>query len=82
VPAAARALSVNVTVVNPAAAGLVNLYADDQAPTSTGVISFSAGQVRANSALLALGNGSGAVRVANGASGTVDLIVDVNGYFQ
>jgi hypothetical protein len=82
VPATARAVAVNVTVANPAAGGALNLFADDQLAQLTSVISFAPGQVRGNSAVLALGQGSGGIRVANSTAGTVDLILDVNGYFQ
>jgi hypothetical protein len=82
VPATARSLSVNVTVVTPAAAGVVNLYADDQPPPITSTINFAAGQVLANSAIVSLGSGTGGIRVANGSSAAVNLVLDVNGYFQ
>ncbi len=48
----------------------------------TSSLSFSAGQTRANNAVLGLAtDGSGTFRVFNGSAGTVHVIVDVNGYF-
>jgi hypothetical protein len=82
VPPWARSISANVTVANAAAAGSLNLFANDQIPPATSVISFDAGQVRANNAIIALASGSGAISAANSSPGTVDLIIDVNGYFQ
>ena len=45
-------------------------------------INYSAGQTRGNNAIVSL-NAAGALTVrCVQASGTVDLIVDVNGYFE
>jgi hypothetical protein len=83
VPADAKALSLNVTVLQPSAGGDLRLFPGDQTPTTATAIHFSAGQTRANNAMLGLaGDGSGALNVLNDASGTVHLIIDVNGYFQ
>jgi len=48
-------------------------------------VSCAAGQTRANNAVLALAsNGAGTLsaRASVGGSGTVHLILDVNGYFE
>ncbi|HZF14094.1 MAG TPA: hypothetical protein VFE33_35310 [Thermoanaerobaculia bacterium] len=84
VPPTAKALSVNLTVVQPAMAGSLLLYADDQtpAPPLASTISFPAGVVRANNAIVSLGNGSGGAIALNQSAGGVDLLIDVNGYFQ
>ncbi|HVT58523.1 MAG TPA: DUF1800 family protein [Thermoanaerobaculia bacterium] len=77
----AVAVSVNVTVVGPASAGSLSLVPSGANPNPTSTISFGPGQTRANDAVLGLGT-AGAVTVLAGlAAGTVDLIVDVNGYF-
>ena len=49
--------------------------------TGTSSINYSAGQIRGNNAVIPLNAGQMAA-VANQASGTVHLIIDVNGYFQ
>src|SRR5262249_14780139 len=83
VPATARALSVNVTVVQPAAGGEVAVFAADQPVTQTAVVPFSAGKVRANNAIVAVSNdGRGGILINNRASSPLDVIIDVNGYFQ
>jgi hypothetical protein len=82
VPATARALSVNLTVVNPATAGDLRLFPADQPTPLISVLNFAAGQTRTNNAILGLAWGAGTVKVQNDAGGTVDLIVDVNGYYQ
>jgi hypothetical protein len=84
VPATAQALSVNVTVTGPTAAGHLVAYAGGTAAPNTSVISFAAGQTRSDNAIVALsqdGNGTLTVR-AEIPSGAVDFILDVNGYFQ
>lgn len=79
----AVAVAANVTVVNPQSAGFLSFSAPggSTGTVSTSTINFSAGEVRANNAVLALG-AAGALQVAPGnPSGTVDFIVDVSGYF-
>jgi hypothetical protein len=44
-------------------------------------LNFSAGQTRANNAVLELG-AAGAVSVQSSLSGTVQFILDVTGYFE
>jgi hypothetical protein len=83
IPAGAKALSVNVTVTQPAAAGFLSVYAVDEQPGSTSTINFLAGQTVANNALLRLsGDGSGTIAVIAASAGAVQMILDVNGYFQ
>jgi hypothetical protein len=83
VPSSAKALSLNVTVVFPTSSGFVRFAPSCQMPTAS-TINFSAGQIRANNAVLQLGNSDGVLTanafVAGG--GTVHLLIDVNGYFQ
>ncbi len=81
IPASARAVSVNVTIVRPAAAGHLTFYPGDASPALTSTINFPAGVVRANNAILPL-SAAGELGVSNGAAGAVELVIDVNGYFQ
>src|SRR5262249_30041790 len=82
VPSGARALALNVTVTGPTAAGDLKLFAGgSSAPVST-VINYGAGQTRANNAIAALGNSDSLSVKCDQASGTVQLILDVIGYFQ
>ena len=85
IPADARAVSVNVTVVNPSQGGFVRAYPGGVTAPTTSLINFSAGQIRANNAILPLaadGNGTLVFQAGFNAPGTVHLLVDVNGYFQ
>jgi len=88
IPAKARAVSANLTVVSPRVAGYLTVYADDALLSFTPTINFNAGEVRGNNAVVQLaGDGSGTVTVYYGAEDpgdlthTVDLILDVNGFF-
>jgi fibronectin type 3 domain-containing protein len=77
------AVSANITVVGPAGAGDLRMFrADLSTPSPASVISFSAGWVRANNGVLGLSPGGGLTVYTDMASGTVQLIIDVNGYFQ
>jgi hypothetical protein len=78
----ARAVVVNVTVTNPTARGHVHL-APTPWPADTSTINFQAGQTRANSAVVTLDPfGRLAANPLLEGSGTVDLILDVSGYFE
>jgi subtilisin family serine protease len=83
VPATAKAVSLNVTVVGPSGAGQLTLYPDPGVPPATSTVHFAAGQSRANNTLLRLGAG-GTLEAAAllAAGGQVHLILDVNGYFE
>ena len=80
IPATARVLSVNVTVVGPTAAGYLRLHAGATPLPSTSTINFKAGDVRANNAMVVIGEGDVAVHLDS--LGTVNFVLDVNGYFE
>ena len=81
IPAGAKAVSVNVTVVAPAAPGFVRFFPGDTAPTVTSTINFLPAQVRANNAILPLSE-AGTLSAENGSAAPVDIVLDVNGYFR
>ena len=84
VPATARAVSVNFTVTNANAAGNLLLVAGDlETLPDLSMINFTAGRPRSNNAMVALSSdGNSSVKAKNESPGGIDLIVDVNGYFQ
>jgi uncharacterized repeat protein (TIGR01451 family) len=82
VPATAWAVSLNVTVTQPTAAGNVRLFPGSTPRPLTSTINYTAGITRANNATAALGTAGDLTALASQASGTVHLILDVNGYFQ
>ena len=85
VPATAKTLSVNLTVTQPSALGYLSLLPGDDKLVQpfTSNINFSPGQTRANNAAALLAfDGTGGLKVFNGAAGSVHFILDVNGYFE
>jgi hypothetical protein len=81
IPASVAAISLNVTTEGATAAGALRLFpAGITLPMATG-ISYSAQQTRANNGIIALGAGALAI-YCDQASGTTNVIVDVNGYFE
>lgn len=81
-PGTAKAVTVNVTVVNPTSVGHLTIYPAGSSLPGASTINFRAGIVRANNAILTLGV-SGQVSVFNGmASGSTDFVLDVSGWFE
>jgi plastocyanin len=82
IPPAARSVVLNVTVTQPMAGGHVTLHPGGSPIPLASAINYSAGQTRANNAVVPLGPG-GTLAVASGQpTGTVHFIIDVNGYFD
>jgi hypothetical protein len=88
IPAAAKALALNITVVGAPGSGFVTLFPGDlpgeTAPPTASTINFGLGQTRANNAVAKLAaSGSGTLGlVSSSPSGPVHVVLDVTGYFQ
>ena len=82
IPAGAKALSVNITVTGATTAGDLEIYAAGSPNLGTKAINFRAGQTRANNGMLELGGAGDVFVVCEIPSGTVQFILDVDGYFQ
>lgn len=81
VPADAKSVSINLAVI-PNEPGDLKIYPAGTAPTLATFINFPLGRVLANNGMEKLGNG-GAITVQNDqASGSVDIVIDTNGYFK
>lgn len=86
IPSTARAISVNVTVASPGGAGFLTLYPSGVTKPYVSVVNWkSTDNALANGAVVPLGSSStndlSAYEESNG-TGTVQLILDVTGYFQ
>ena len=82
IPTTAKAVSANLTVTQGTSAGFLSVYPTGAPIPSSSAINYAIGQTRANSVVLAIGNG-GALTVRCGQpTGTTHAILDVNGYFQ
>jgi uncharacterized repeat protein (TIGR01451 family) len=82
VPSTARAISMNVTVTQPTGAGDLRIYPGGTAAPLTSAINYGAGQTRANKGVVKLGADGEVEVLCSQASGTVQFILDVNGYFE
>ena len=82
IPATAKAVSLNVTVTQPTASGDLRLYPGAGPLPASSAINYRAGQTRANNTVAALGSAGDFVLRCDQPGGTVQVIVDVNGYFQ
>ena len=81
VPPTAAAVVLNVTVTQPSGPGNVALYATGGPQPGTSNINYRAGQTRANNAIVPLAGASLTV-VARQTSGSVQVILDIAGYFD
>ena len=83
IPADARTVSANLTVMGGSAPGALRVYPTDTGIPVSSAISFRAGQTRSNIAITTLAtDGTGTIGVKNDAPGTLHLILDVSGYFK
>ena len=83
IPSDARSLVTNVTVTNAGAVGDLSVFGASDSPSGTTSVSFRAGLTRANANVVRLAtDGSGTIRVRNNSAATLDLILDVSGYFR
>jgi hypothetical protein len=81
IPASAKAVSLNVTVTQPSALGDLRLFPGGAAPLAS-AINYRPGQTRANNAVVFLGAGGSIALRCDQASGSVHVLLDVNGYFE
>jgi len=84
IPANARALAANLTVISPTATGYLNLYPGNYPVPPTAETSFRADVTRANEVVVGVstaGPQTLAARAEISGGGSLHLIVDVNGYF-
>lgn len=82
VPPTAKSVAVNLTVTEPTAAGHLTAFPAGQGVPLASSINFSAGQTRANNAILRL-SAAGAISVESVlATGSVHFILDVTGWFE
>ncbi|HTQ80556.1 MAG TPA: hypothetical protein VMM92_11205, partial [Thermoanaerobaculia bacterium] len=79
IPATAKAVAVNVTVVAAPQAGHLRFFPGNAQPPNAATLNFSAGQTRTNNAILMLASsGTGTLGVANYAtSSLVQVVLDV-----
>ncbi len=72
-------MSINLAAI-PNEAGDLKIYPAGTAPTLATFIPFPFGRVLANNGMAKLGNGGAVTILDDQASGTVDIVIDTNGY--
>jgi hypothetical protein len=80
VPPNAGAVVLNVTVVNPTHESLLTIFPAGIARPTASSLNFVPGDIRANAVTVELGD-DGEVSIYND-QGSVDVVVDVNGYYE
>lgn len=82
VPVTASSIAVNATVTEGSSGGHLTFFPGEMSVPLTSTLNYSAGQTRANNAIIPLG-ASGDISVVTGQpTGAVHLIIDITGYFQ
>jgi hypothetical protein len=81
IPSTAVALSVNITAVDAVVKGNLVIYRGDQTAPTASLLNFPPTIAKANNTIVELAP-DGSMGVLNRASGTVNFVMDVNGYFQ
>ncbi len=82
IPSTAKAVTVNVTVIQPTGTGYLTLFPSNQTAPVASTINFIPGVIRSNNATVQLStNGTGGVAVKNGSAGTSHFVLDVTGYY-
>lgn len=69
----------NITVTQPKAGGYLTVYPDNGSPPGTSSLNFTAGQTVAN--LVTVEPFNGEVAIYNASSGSVQIVVDEQGYY-
>ena len=75
------AVAINVTAVNPTDGGYLTVWPSDRARPTASNLNFAAGQTVPNLVVVPVGS-DGKINIFNGSFGTVDVIVDVAGYYM
>jgi hypothetical protein len=82
IPETARSVAYNVAVVNPAGPGFLTVYPGSTKRPLFSTVNYSAGQIRANNGIIALGESGGLSVFCGQGFGQADIVIDVVGYFQ
>ncbi len=83
IPSTATAVALNVVAILPTAGpGFLTLFPGGSTRPLASTINYKAGQIRANDAIIPLGSLQDIVVHCQQGLGTVDMVIDVTGYFQ
>ncbi len=83
IPATALAVALNVVAVLPTdGPGFLTLFPGGTTQPLAATMNYNLGKIRANSAIIPLGSLADLAVHCGQGTGTVDMVIDVNGYFQ
>ncbi len=83
IPSTAKAVSANLAAVNPSAPGDLVVFPAGVGTPNASSLSFAAGRTRANNTQILLSSdGTSRATVQNNSRGTLDLLIDVTGYYE
>ena len=83
VPATALAVALNVVAVLPTdGPGFLTLYPGGTPQPLAATMNYNLGKIRANNAIIPLGSSADLAVHCGQGTGSVDMVIDVNGYFQ
>lgn len=71
----------NITAVEPADSGYLKAYPGQDTSTGTSILNFPASQRTAGLGLIYTASNNSFV-ISNSAASPVDIVLDINGYFQ
>jgi len=82
IPATARSVSLNVTVTGSTSYGDLRLYPTGAGGITSSTSNWATGRTRANNAIVGLGGSGGVTVWCVMPTGSTQVILDVNGYFE
>jgi len=83
IPPAARSVAINIAVTQPTPGpGFLSFYPGGTGLPLVSTLNYRSGQTRANNAIVSLGAAGDMAVHCGQASGTVQVVIDVSGYFQ
>ena len=82
VPSTAQAVVVNVAATGETGGGNLQIVPGGSTPGITATINYNMNQTRSKGAVIKLGPGGTITVKCNQGAGTMDLVLDVNGYFE
>jgi hypothetical protein len=83
IPATALAVAMNVVAVLPTdGPGFLTLFPGGTSQPLAATMNYNLGKIRANNAIIPLGSLADLAVHCGQGTGTVDMVIDVNGYFQ
>jgi hypothetical protein len=82
VPATASAAVLNLTVVGPAAAGYLTVYAEGGSQPTASNVNYTVGQTTNNRVIVPLSTGATPGEISIYSSASADVVVDISGYYS